>query len=387
MTENNGLEFLDYLIIVAKWKKFLLITFISIAIISYSLIYFLIKEQYDASALIIPNEQQSTGAFSSLLKDFSSLPIGIDGLNVRNDNDFYTAIIYSRSNLEKIIRKFNLVNNYKAKNIEEAIKILSDNIKTDETKEEAYRIICRADSPKMAADLTNFVVDELNKTVIDLNIKKTKDNRLFLEKRYFEIKSSLTIAEDSLRLFQQSSGIYEAKDQAEAIIQVYTKLESELATKKVELAVYRKLYGDNSPQTNNAKIAEEELSSKISSMKKGEKGNVLLGINTLPEKAMKYVRYYRDVEIYNKMLEFIVPLYEKARFDEQKTAPVLQILDHAVPPLKRAYPQRTLMALGVSFAVVFLTILGIILRDVVSNTDNKKLLLLKKEISFSRKLS
>ena len=386
MAEDKSIEFLDYLIILLKRKKFLIITFFSLIIISYLLIYLFVGEQFEATAVIIPSHQQELGEFSSILKDFSSLPINIGGLNQNNDIDLYTTIVNSRTNLEKVVQKFDLIKKYQVDNMEEAIKALSEKIDADETSEGAFEITLRADSPKEAANITNYLVELLNETVIKFNVQKSKDNRIFLEKRYTDIKDNLRNAEDSLKIYEQYSGIYAAEDQAKSIIDAYTKLESELAAKQIQLSIYEKIYGENSALTNNANIEVKQFADKINELKKGDPGNIILGIDSLPEKAINFLRYSRDVEINEKMLEFIIPLYEQAKFDEQKNIPILQVIDYAVPPVKRAFPKRVLSSLLISIFIMSLIALFIILNEVMKNSSNPKLNYIRKEFfSFKKK--
>jgi uncharacterized protein involved in exopolysaccharide biosynthesis len=67
----------------------------------------------------------------------------------------------------------------------------------------------------------------------------------------------------------------------------------------------------------------------------------------VPELGLQYLRLYRDYEIQNKLLEFILPLYEQAKIEEQRDVPVVQVLDRAVPPEKKARPFRTLIVVSV----------------------------------------
>ncbi|MBK8663776.1 MAG: hypothetical protein IPN18_19040 [Ignavibacteriales bacterium] len=61
-------------------------------------------------------------------------------------------------------------------------------------------------------------------------------------------------------------------------------------------------------------------------------------MGSLPTKAIEYFRLYRDVKINNEMLGFLLPVYEQAKFDEQKDTPVILTLDNAVANDKKVYP-------------------------------------------------
>ncbi len=57
-----------------------------------------------------------------------------------------------------------------------------------------------------------------------------------------------------------------------------------------------------------------------------------------------------------RILEFVLPIYEQAKIDEQKDIPVLLVLDKAVPPEKKTKPQRSLIVLLFSFLTLIFSI-------------------------------
>lgn len=373
MVEYRGLSFLDYLIIVTKWKRFLIGSTLIIALVSYGAIYLFIPQQFDATSLVIPQEQDQMGGISSLLKSFSSLPVGIPGLKKSTGTDIYKTIIYSRTSIEKLIKKFGLFAEYGYDTMEETIEEARSNIFADETEENAYEVTVRASSPSKAANMSNYLVDELNKAMIALNVRKSKENKEFLATRYSEIKDNLRKSEDELTAFQKKTGILMADDQTKASITAYTKLEADLAAKQIELGIVKKLYGDDSPQARNSQISVDEYNKKISQIKSGtDNKNLVLGLSNLPENGMTYFRLFREVKINQAMLEFIIPLYEQARFEEQKDIPMIQIIDHAKAPEKKSYPKRFILTLIITLLVFFLLIFVIIIREVVDNSEDQK---------------
>lgn len=379
--EKNGLEIIDYLLIIVKWKKFLSFMAISVFIVTYLGIYFFIKPQYDSTALLLPTQQEQLGGFSSLLKSFSNLPIGIGDFGENTSMERFQTIIYSRTNLDNIINKFNLLDDYNLKSMEKAEERLSNNIFTEITKEDAFSITVRAISPRKSSEMVNYIVKKLNKTYVDLNVRKSRENRIFLESRYNEIKEYLKIAEDSLKSFQKKSGVLEAEDQIKATIDEYVKLDATLAQKQIELSVLEKIYGKKSPQVKVQKITVEEFNRKLTSLKMGENNNtLLLPLKSLPSKAMNYLRHYRKVKIYTSMLEYIIPLYEQSKFEEQKNIPILQIIDEGIPPEKKSYPPRILFTTLITFTILLINIFIFILRELFNRTSNPKAIELKKEL-------
>jgi uncharacterized protein involved in exopolysaccharide biosynthesis len=383
MSENRPIEFLDYLIVLVKWKKVLAAIFFLSLIASYIFIYFGIPKEFEATATIIPStEGNGLVGLSSLIKNFSSvLPAGLGGMKQETEMDLYKTIIYSRTSVELLIKKFDLQKIYKIKSKERAIKAVRKSILTSITLENAFELRVRSDTPQRACDMANYLIQYLNENIISMNIAKSKDNRLFLEQRYLEIKANLRNAEDSLKAFQEKTGVLEAEKQTMATIETFAKLEADLAVKQIEYKVLNKIYGENSPASENAKLSLQEYRATVNRLKSTrDKDEIVIGLNSLPKKALDYFRYYRDVKIYNEMLEFIIPLYEQSKFEEQKMIPILQVIDYAVPPEKKMFPPRVLMAGITACLVTLFAISFLIFRNFVTDSNNPKIAFLRKEL-------
>jgi capsule polysaccharide export protein KpsE/RkpR len=380
MAEDRGLDILDYLLFVVRWKKLLLSLGLAVAVLTYLGVYVLIPEEFEATATIVPAEDTSLGALSALMRNFSSLPMGLGGAKKTTEMDRYTTIIMSRSTVEGMIDHFRLDTLYRFENREAAVKAVRKMITTTITMENAYELKVRARRPQLAADLTNYLVRRVNDKIVELNVGKSHDNRLFLEQRYAEIRQDLQRAEDSLKVFQQKYGVFEAKEQVRSTLAALTKLESEQAVKQVELALVKNVYGTSSPQYANAHVSLAEFTSKLEDLRKGrDPASLLIPIDKIPAQGLAYFRLFRRVEIGNKLLEFIIPLYEQAKFEEKKDTPILQVIDDAVPPLKKAYPQRLFLTLVITVAAMLITLLALILREVVRGSASPRVALLRAE--------
>lgn len=392
MTEYNGIEFLDFLLFLAKQKKKILVAFFASLFFSYLFLFFLVDEQFEANAVIIPRGESSGAGLNMILKNFNKgIPTSL-GTSTSSQDEInrYNTIVFSRSTLEGIINKYNLLKVYRIDSTEEdametALRRLRKKITTRETNNDAYEIIAKSNSPKLSADIANSLVESLNEKVINLEISKSKENRVFLEKRVEEIKIELRRSEDSLKLFQESSGLIDVKNQMQGLITVYSELESELITKQLQKSVLEKLYNKNHPEVKSVEIQISEYQKKLNKIKsEDEPGNIVLAMKNIPEKTAEYLRRFRSVEINNSLLEFIIPLYEQAKIEEKKDFPILQIIDFAIPPKNSTIP-RILFALGLSLFVTTFLILYLFVSQLLINSTNPKLESLKNELRFKRK--
>jgi len=203
MGDFRDSSFLDYLVLLVKWKRLLLIVAASLFTISYLFIYFFVAEEYESTATILPAEDKQVSGVSAIMKNLSNLPVGLSASTKNADMDLYTTIINSRPTIEQIISKFDLLKEYKTESMEKAVKTLRKQIKGKVNDENAYEITVRASSAKKASDIASYLLELLNKTIVELNVAKSKNNRIFLEQRYNEMSANLHIAEDSLQYYQR----------------------------------------------------------------------------------------------------------------------------------------------------------------------------------------
>ncbi len=386
METKKKVEFIDYIILFIRKKRFFISVFLITGIIAYLLIYFFVKEEFEARATILPVSSSEAPAISGILKNIKSLPVSGLGGETNQDMNLYTSIVYSRTFIEDIINKFNL---YKQLDIdtnrlgyrELTLNMVRKLILTKISDDQVYEITVTLNNPVLVAKVTNYIIDLLNRTIVDLQITKSKNNREFLDQRYKDVQNRLSLAEESLRKFQEKSGLLDSKEQIKGIMSAYSDLESKYITQQVELSVLEKISNENSPQVKNLKTQVDELGKKMSDLQiEGNKDGYLLALKSLPKKATEYVSLYREVEINSSILEFLVPLYEQAKFQEQKDTPVLQVIDRAVVPEKKSYPPRTIFALIIAMAAVIFSYILIVIKENENWQNSEKIKWVKQNL-------
>lgn len=381
MAEENKFDLMDLIVIVVKRKIFILFTLIFTLGLSYGAIYLFVEEKFEATATIIPSETSSAGGLSSMMKGLSGAAMGFGSFGAKNQIELYNTIIYSRSSLENILDTFKLMKLHQYESREKAILGLKESIITSNNDDISFDIKVRENSPELAANITNYIVSHLNKTVVDLNIRKSKENREFIEKRYEEVVVKLQNAQDSLVIYQKKSGVIEPGSQISATVKSLIELETELAQKEIELAVLEGQIGANAPQTEPLKTAVKKIKERLKKIQTGQDGSgITLSLKQMPENISGYLTHYRNVEINQKLLEFVLPMYEQSKFEEQKEMPVLQIIDRAVPPEKKAWPPRTLFAAVIALSSTLLVLIFLVVAENKALMSSEKMLFVKKNL-------
>jgi uncharacterized protein involved in exopolysaccharide biosynthesis len=386
MFDKSGFHLVDHINFIIKRKELIILVFISSFFLSYIGIYFFVQEQFEATAVIIPREEDASNLASGLIRGMKGLPFGLGTKSLSSEMDLYKTIIYSRTMMEDVIKKFDLINIYKLDtsdiaHVEKAIKRLHDEVETKETEESALQMTVRAITRQRAADMTNYIIQRMNDRIIDLKISRSRENRIFLGKRVEEITNQLKEAEDSLRVFQERTGLLDIKTQLPGIFSAYVSLETELTSKQVQLGILERLYDKSSSQVKDLEVQVQEFQKKLAQLRsQGDPGSPLLPLKILPRTGVEFLRLYREVEINNLLIEFIVPLYEQAKIEEKKDYPVMQIIDYAVPPAKKSYPPRILFSIIGAFSVTLLVLISLRLSEIATNITDPRWFSMLKEI-------
>lgn len=378
MSEYRGIDLLNFIIFLIKNKfKLILLGFFT-CIFVYLFIYFFIPPKFEAKSLVIAKEGSSLSVMGAISQSLNSLPSGLSsmlgGISENDKYDLFDTYIFSRSNLDEIIEKFDLKKEFGTEYMYLAREQLLENIETEITDQNSYKIVTYGSSPEKAVELNSYLLNTINKKVVEYNIKKSKNNRKFLEDRLNEIKLKLKVAENNLEDFQQKNKLFYAEDQIKLIVETYSKFESEIITKEIKRNIVENMHGSDNPTYKLVENEVEALQNKLNNLKyNGAENSMLLALDKLPKLGKEYIRLYREVKIYNIMLEFILPMYEQARFEEQKDLPVLSVIDKPVLAEKKSFPPRTILTLIVTFFIVAsVSIIQFLLLE-AKNSRNEKI--------------
>ncbi len=351
---------LDYVYVLVKWRKFIIRNVLILTLLT-AIVTFLLPKWYKSTSSILPPKTKGLlnlgplAGLSSLAKEFAPLT-ALTKLGTPQEAYNYLAVLKSRTAIEAVIRKFNLMEVYDISDtsMEKTIKELEGNVNFD-IEDEGYITIQVYDkNPQRAADMANYFVEVLNDLSNQLWTKEARDNREFIEKRVEEVKADLRIAEDSLKRYQEQHGMIFIPEQVSSSISEVAKLFAAREAKEVERAVIERTAGKENLLYRQLSVELSELNKKLA---------------TFPEVGISSLRLYRDLLIKQKILEFIMPLYEQAKVEERRDVPVVVVLDKAVPAERKAKPKVTLYALLAAVISTLISLTVVFTREMVSRLN------------------
>ncbi len=373
---ENNVSSWDYLLLLAKWKKMILINVVIVTLLAAG-ISMILPKWYRATASIMPPKDASgtslMGSATSALKSLGGGVSKLGGLASQSKGAYnYLAIFRSRTAMEDVIKKFDLINVYDVpdQSMELAIKELTANTNFEVQDDDNITVDVLDTDPQRAADIANRFVELLNMISVRLGTQEARNNREFIEQRVGDIRHELREAEDSLKLFQESSPLLMSPDQSgtgstSGIGELYAlKMKRE-----IEVSMLERNFTPDNQILQQAKAELNELTKKLSHV---------------PQAGIGALRTYRQVAIQQKVLEYIYPLYEQAKIDEQKDIPVILVLDKAVKAEKKVKPKRLTIivtAFGASLALSLLFVFAVAYVDVLKKNHPEKYAQVKKNFT------
>ena len=342
-----------------NWRRFITII-TSIVLLISIVVSFLLPKEYKATAKILPSLKNDLfsmlGAtnLGNLAKDFAPL---VGARNLTSGGYNCLAILNSRRCYQMLIEEFDLIKIYDISDssMEKTIRKLQDNLDFVLDEYGTIEISVFDRDPTRAANMANSLVRILNGIISELGTQDARNNREFIEKRLQTSKINLAHAEDSLRKFQELTGMILTSDQSStisAIAELYVMKEK----KEIEVAILEKNVTPDNQELYQLKLELGEIAKKLAG---------------IPQIGLESYRLYRNMAINQKIVEFLMPLYEQAKLQEAKDTPSVLVLDKSVPPERKTRPLRILIIISGFFIgiVSTLTISLLIENGVIMDAD------------------
>jgi uncharacterized protein involved in exopolysaccharide biosynthesis len=263
-----------------------------------------------------------------------------------------------------VVEKNDLMTAYEADEMEHAVAVLESRTTISVTPEGVVSLSVLARDPEQAAAIANSyleALDEFNQVRRATGAQRT---RIFVEGRLRETREELEKTENELRRLELQHSTIQIEDQTKAAIDAASDLLSEIVSRQVRLGVLRQELTPNHPTIRQIESELERLEGQLDEMilaqASGDSTRLYVPLRSVPAVKMEMLRLARDLELLNRLYALLAEQLEQARIQEMRDIPTIQVLDHAVPPVRRAKPKRTLMALsGLGAGLVLGVVLAI----------------------------
>lgn len=333
MTEKRN-DLGDLLYVVLKRRKFLIWNTVIVTLLVLG-ITFLLPPRYRATATLLPPQQDTKEllGLGGILQNFDLSKVNMSGITT--SSQIYLAILKSRTVADSLLAEFNLKERYKAKTDESARRALRaySNFRLGNTG--LLHVSVEDKDPQTAADMANAYVDHLDRVNREIHMTEGKRTRIFVRGRLDDTKVRLRAAEDSLLAFKESHPGVVLPDNATSSADAAASLMSQRISVGAELDVLRSSLSPKAPA-----LARKEKEVKALDRQ----------LNDLPALEMELGRRYRDFKVQEKVFELLTSQYEEASIQENRDVSTVEVLDRAIPPIRKCYPRRGLTS-GIAFVI------------------------------------
>jgi uncharacterized protein involved in exopolysaccharide biosynthesis len=359
---------LDWLIVLAKYKVFVLWFVVGALGLSIA-VSLLLPNYYTGETKLLPPQQgQSMGALMGELGQLGGLLGAVSGKDLlKNPSDLYAAMLRSRTVADNLIDRFSLMSSYQAQKRVDAYKRLESLTEITVSKAGIISISVEDRNPKRAAEIANGYVEELEKLTKVLAVTDASKRRVFFEHETKAASDELAAAETGLKQTEERTGVFEPGSQTRVMLEAYAELKAQVTEKEVEIQSMRSFATPENPDLKRAEQQLAALQTQVSHYEQGQGGRPIgdIALEKIPAKALEYIRKWREVQYRQSLWQLLLKQYEVARIDEGRDAAIIQVLDKAIPPERKSSPKRAIIVLAVTFLALLFAVLWVSFKEAV----------------------
>jgi len=373
------------------WQRRILIGSLTlVGAVLATVLSFRMPNTYMATATIRPIDS-SSDRLSSALAGLGALGglASQAGVSIKGSlSDKFVALLTSRTLTETVITRYHLMptlfpDKWDAPHQAWKSGPLVGKVHVGPTMLEAGRALARtmrtATDPKTgivsvnvelkdaqaAADIANDYVVELNDYLQQNSFSSAKRNKDFLQAQVTNVMKEMGGMEAALKHFQEQHKLVSLDTQAEASVQAYAALKSQLTAKEMELNLQQNAVSADDVQLIGLKREVAQLKDKIAAIENGSSEG-FVSFKDAPSLELRFAQLKRDLLVKQKVFELLTQQLELAKLDEAKETLSFQVVDKAIAPDTKSGPKRT-QIIGLATLVSFvLSALGAVLAKKLS---------------------
>lgn len=366
MNQEGEQAWWNLLGVLYRWRRFIVIV-TSIMAVASVVISLLLPNWFKASSRLLLPASSSGGLASALLGDISSAAQSLLGAG-GGDYVRYMAILNSRAVMDDVVREFDLITVYELEEeefpVEEARGTLSDNVEFVVDQEyDFFSVEVLDKDPQRAADMSNYFVQKLEEINNELSKQTAGNFRAYVEERYGMAEQERANMLDSLAAFQREYGVLDLEAQTVAFYTQLAEMRADAVQLEIQLASLRGQFGDNNRQVQNLDALVTAANRQYEDALNGREAVLPVSRDEAPDMVKQYLDLTLERTIQERILELVAPMLEQARFEEERTAQALQIVDPAVAPVEKFKPKRSIICIAATLSAFILAVLFALVMD------------------------
>jgi uncharacterized protein involved in exopolysaccharide biosynthesis len=187
-------------------------------------------------------------------------------------------------------------------------------------------------------------------------VTEAQQRRAFFEKQLGQVKDKMIVAELALRATGVSGSAL--KSSPTAAVAGVAALQAQVTAQEVKVGAMRGYLADTAPDFKQAMTELVNLRAQLAKQEKDQPASTGQG---------DYVAKFREFKYQETLFELFAKQFELAKVDESREGAIIQVLDAAQPPEKKAKPKKALIAIIATLAAGFALLLFVFIRQAMRN--------------------
>ena len=360
-----------------------------IGLVVATIIAVVIPRQFTSTARLMPPDQGSTQGAAMMAaladrEDGALSTLAASALGMKTTGDLFVGVLTSDTVRDDVLQKFSLLKLYHDSYLEDARKDLARHTGISADAKSGIITVAVTDhDPTRAAAMAQEYINELNWVVNNLSTSAAHRERVFLDQRLEQVKSTLEADEKQFSQFSSQRGAIDIAEQGKAMVTAAATLQGQLIAAQSELEGLRQVYTNNNVRVRSLQARVDDLHKALEKI--GGRGTdenssapeIYPSLRQLPLLGVQYADLLRSTKVQEAVFEALTQEDELAKVEEAKETPNVRVLDPPEVPQKKSSPPRLLIiAIGPIFGLCFAAafVLGSSAWGAVSSDDPRKII-------------
>jgi tyrosine-protein kinase Etk/Wzc len=370
---HGQISVLDLLIIVAERKRMIFLVTLTFALLALA-VSFILPTRYTATVTLLP-PQQGSSVGMALASELGSMggvgaiaggsgglsALAGSALGIGNTNDMYVAMLRSKTVEDAMVQHYGLMQEYHKRYLSDTRKEFEHYTTVNGSgKDRLIHISVEDHDPRRAAELANGYVAQFRDLTQHMAITEAAQRRLFFGEQLKDANQKLESAEEAFKETEQKTGFIELSSQARALIESAASLRAQIVGLETQIQGMQTYATGQNAELARAQQELDGLRAQLARLTGSDEddGGLIVPKGAVPSASLEYMRKLRDVQYYQAIFNVLARQFELAKLDEAKEGALVQVVDPAIPPDKKSFPKRLLIAgcaavVGFLFAVCF----------------------------------
>ncbi|MEO0254874.1 MAG: GNVR domain-containing protein [candidate division WOR-3 bacterium] len=334
-----------------KWRKVFYIFFI-LSTVTVLIVSFFIPRKYIISTTLMPYQIEARGQTlpSEYLRLLENIPISFG--SYITPSDILASLAQKGEVIVPMIIKLNLIDTFKAKYIEEAVKKFNDHYEVRVAEDGMVNITFVYKHPETGVKVLNEILNNLENFVKKIHNQFYEKRESLMREKFIAIENELKAVEDTFKTTKLKYGVHSIEEEFKSVFPRYTELKKEEIEAEIEYKTILSVIKDtNDIEVKRAKKKYFELKKEIEKIEKGENKKGFgagfgLSLKSVPEVSVKLMRLWRKIEALSEVYQTLLNELEKTKIEASKDIPFFSIVSKPGYSKYNRKPKRIIVLLG-----------------------------------------